>query len=384
MRKIVALLLAVLMLVSTAALLTSCFLKKEKGPEKTVMQISLNPELELILDEEGKVVTVNALNEEGNLIAASVSLVGKSAEEAAALTVSASEEMGFLVKGEANNISVSLSGDTAAAKKLYGSVKAEMEKALSAENIVATVEMSSAISKASLKLMLAECAPEVDTSDMSYTELVDALIVARAETAEIYSQELKKVYYESKFFALEQAEVEVILEHLNEIEKAAVEAANKLYVEAMEALETLRKECLIDEDSIYQLALRDFREQKIEYLSYRREVAEMEDGEITPEITARLNDCESALNAAEAALVSAGELANAQITMSKTALSTAHSALMTLVSLKASTYSTEIAAEQIIALRDFNTAFAAEYASALEAAENDWASMKVALTAPAE
>ncbi len=381
MKRIVALFLAALMLISTAALLSSC---GKKDPEKTVMQISLNPELELVLDEKGVVVTVNALNEEGNIIASTATLVGKSAEEAAALTVSLSEEMGFIAKGETNDISISFSGNADAAKKLYKSVKGEIERTLTAENITATVKQASAISKAGLKILLAECAPEVDTSDMSYTELVDALIVARAETAEIYSQELKKVYYESKLFALEQAEVEVILEHLNTLEKAALEAANATYVGTMETLEALRKSLLIDENSPYQVALREFRAAKVEYLNYRREVAEMEEGEITATTTAQLTEYETALNTAETALVAAGEAANLQITATKATLSTAYNALIALVSLKASTYSTEIAAERIVALSEFNAAFASEYAAALEAAENDWVSMKLALTETAE
>ena len=45
--------------------------KKEESnvkKETTVMSVSLNPEVEFILDENGVVLSANALNEEGNLI----------------------------------------------------------------------------------------------------------------------------------------------------------------------------------------------------------------------------------------------------------------------------------------------------------------------------
>ena len=48
--------------------------------EKRVMNMSINPSVEFVLDEEDKVITANALNEEGNLIIGAEDFVGKTAE----------------------------------------------------------------------------------------------------------------------------------------------------------------------------------------------------------------------------------------------------------------------------------------------------------------
>ena len=65
MKKILAIICSALMAFSAAAVFTACGKNEEAG---TVMNLSLNPAVEFILDVNGKVVSVNALNEEGNLI----------------------------------------------------------------------------------------------------------------------------------------------------------------------------------------------------------------------------------------------------------------------------------------------------------------------------
>ena len=92
----------------------------QKQDEKKIMQLSLNPEVEFVLDENDIVVSANATNEEGNLILSAQAFTGKSATEAAELFVQVSEETGFLVKGSVksgeNEIKVSFSGDAEEAK----------------------------------------------------------------------------------------------------------------------------------------------------------------------------------------------------------------------------------------------------------------------------
>ena len=64
---------------ASAFAFTGC--KKDEAGK--VMNVALNPEVEFVLDANDKVVTVNALNEEGNLVisaAAFENVEGKSAE----------------------------------------------------------------------------------------------------------------------------------------------------------------------------------------------------------------------------------------------------------------------------------------------------------------
>ena len=64
MKKFLSILFAFLVLVPCTYVLTAC------GGNKTekVMNVDLNPSLEFVLDKNDKVVTVNALNDDGNHI----------------------------------------------------------------------------------------------------------------------------------------------------------------------------------------------------------------------------------------------------------------------------------------------------------------------------
>ena len=253
------------------------------NPQKHIMNISINPSVEFVLDEEDKVITVNALNEEGNLIIGAESFVGKTAEEAARLFVEVSKETGFIVEGETslaeNKVSVAFSGEEETATQLYNQVKTKIESYLTAENVTVIVEQAAAITEEQLEKLVAECAPymeEAEVKALEYMELVETLYESRKETAEFYSQELKNAYYEAKAFVLEQAELETLKTKVSGVAQIALNAAYGVYSDVVEGIEKLRMQTLVNEDSAYQVALKNFREAKIAYLNYREEVAAME------------------------------------------------------------------------------------------------------------
>ena len=146
MKKITKITSALLALGMGGMMLVACAPDGDKSGDgqQKVMNISLNPQVEFVLDKDDKVITVNALNEEGNLIisaAAFENVEGKSAEEAAKLFVEVSTETGYLVSGTLsageNQLSISLSGDTEAAKELYDDVKAKMNEYLDSVDVTA-------------------------------------------------------------------------------------------------------------------------------------------------------------------------------------------------------------------------------------------------------
>ena len=83
-KKVIALASAALMLTMSVGAFSSCkFFKKDDDGQKTVMNVCLNPEVEFVLDGDNKVISVNAINEEGNLIISSeafADIEGKTAE----------------------------------------------------------------------------------------------------------------------------------------------------------------------------------------------------------------------------------------------------------------------------------------------------------------
>ncbi|MBQ7307054.1 MAG: hypothetical protein IJW82_00825 [Clostridia bacterium] len=272
-----------LVMSASAVPFAGCFESCGKTESKTVMNMSLNPEVEFVLDENDKVLSVNALNEEGNLIISAdafLNIKGKDADEAAKLFVQVSKETGFLIEGKVeageNEVKISLSGDAEQAEDLYNDVKEKVSSYLSSENITAAIEQTEAITKEKLEELVAKCNPYLEAAEvkaMEYEKLVDELVKSRQETAEMYSQELKNAYYEAKAFALEQAKLETLKAKVDPLKQIAITAVNTIYTNMVENIEAIRQEYLINEDSIYQKALADLRKAKAEYLNYRNYVA---------------------------------------------------------------------------------------------------------------
>ncbi len=394
MKKIISIMLAFALIFGCVAMLGSCKEEPPKEPvkEKTVMNISMNPEVEFVLDEEGKVISVNAVNEEGNLIISAAAFVGQDADAAAELFISVSKDMGFIVSGNAgvenNDINISISGDAEKAAELYNGIKEHVDTYLNKENITAAVKQAEAISREQLELLVAECAPYLEQAEikaLEYSQLVEEIYASRKETAEFYSQELKNAYYEAKAFALEQAEFEALKSHLGMAEQIAFDLANSAYVKTVEQLEALRMELLVNEDSVYQTLLKAFREEKTKYLAYREELAANEDAALTEEQLAALESMDEAVESAEAALISAGESANAQLdTMKATAEAMRDKAIAAIQSYSSlvSAHVDEISAKQLEAETAFFTEFETAYAQAIAGAQTEWNGMHDNLTKP--
>lgn len=104
------------------------------------MNVELNPQLEFVLDTDNKVVSVNALNDEGNKIILSATFVGLSAEDAVDKFLEIAKEDGYLITGsvnaEENQINISISGDS---KNLLKAVKDSAVNYLNSVNINADV-----------------------------------------------------------------------------------------------------------------------------------------------------------------------------------------------------------------------------------------------------
>ncbi len=389
MKKIFSILLCVALLVGAIATLVACDDTKKTDAPTTVMNLSLNPEVEFVLDGNDVVLSANALNEEGNMILASANFVGLSADAAAELFVSISRETGFIVKGNANiagnEIEIEISGDVKAAEELFNQVKTKVQTYLSAENITAKIEQVEAITKAELEKLVAECEPYLEMAEiqkLEYMQLVEKLYESRKETINMYSQEVKNAYYEAKAFALEQAELEVLKSKVTGIAQSMLEMAYNGYTTAVANIEQARLTHLVNEGSLYQQSLKAFREKKIEYLKYREEVAQMEPSQLTEAITNRLDLLEDAVDTAESALLAAGETGNDILDGLKTIATEAYNAVVNLIetsSVKLADHLTEVSEKQQAQKEQFFADFEANYANAIQSAKTNWEDMKTEL-----
>ena len=115
----------------------------EPVPAPTYMSIDINPSFGIEVDEDGVVVSVEALNEDAVIVLLDTDLVGKTVEEVFTTILSLAKELGYLK--EDGTVNVVMSNDTAAALQEEIATRVEnvlddVNALLSAENITINLE----------------------------------------------------------------------------------------------------------------------------------------------------------------------------------------------------------------------------------------------------
>lgn len=277
MKKLKYALMAGVLAVPCAFGLAGC---GDTEPEKQdkIMNVSLNPEIEFVLDENDKVVSVNALNDEGNFLIANANFSGKTAEEAVEIVIELSEENGFLVKGSqgTNNIEIAISGETA--DDLYNSVKNKASQVLSDLGITAQFEKLK-LNKEYLQGLVSECMKELTEAEvkaMSEEDLIDLIEESREETKTFYTQELKDLYYQIRANEVRKAEFAKIESVINASGSQSLSALFSVFAghldtaqQKMQNLVSTFETQFLNAESTYNQMMQTFVAKKKELLETR-------------------------------------------------------------------------------------------------------------------
>jgi hypothetical protein len=300
--------------------------------EKTgkVMNVSLNPEVEFVLDSNNKVVTVNALNDEGNYVISQVSFEGLTAEDAVDAFIKVSKDNGFLIQGSVsagdNQIEIEISGDEA--QKLYDKVKTSAQEKFNELQLTATTVFEK-IDKDYLKDVVEDCFLNLKESEIakkSEKELIDLIKQSREETKELLSQELKEFYYSDRAKAVQQARIQGFIDAVNESGNALltiglnqIQTLLNTFTSKYSEFKTEFVKKFLAEDSEYQVKMQDFIAKKKEILKQRLE------GIDTSALESQLEKVEDALEGIKDASMTA-------ISAVDSAISTALSSIETVIS----------------------------------------------------
>lgn len=381
MKKIISMLCMFAVVCSCAVFLSGC-----GDDEMTVMNVSLNPQVEFVLDDDDKVVSVSALNEEGNLIINGQVFVGKTAQEAVELFVSISTATGYIVSGDIstdeNQISISFSGDKKEAEKLYKSIKNNVQKFLEESGITATINKTADLGEDYLRAQVQKVMPYLEKAKinaMEYDELIENLEISRKETAEIYSQAIKDSYYQAKAYAVQTAKFEVIKQQLNSVTGVMLETALNTYKLATNAIETARNSYFLADNSIYQVAMSTLRQAKVDYLNYRNYVAGLEQNQVTTAITTQLDNYKSALELAEQNLETVYNQANNALDTANQQVNNSYNAVINIIqnlSININDYLSGKEGEINTAIETFTTDFEQNYKTLIDQSKANLDAMK--------
>lgn len=327
--KCLSLALCLCLLIGMALPLASCKKSEPTPPEGTYtrMTVDINPSVEFMVDDQNKVVSVTALNDDGSILIAGEAFVGKTPEEATRMVVSLATDAGYLVKGEihventdeSQKVEISVSGNSDYAKELAKNVKSDVEKYLKDNKITATVESVKAKTLDEMRKVVIEDGlfTEDEVKNMTEEQLYKALAAGRIETAQLLTAEMREAYYRAKDYKIsfveKQATADIIsgMEEANKAVMTLYSTALDTYSKSIEALDELRYSLLVDPESAYQKALASLRDAKEDLLKEKKLIFSVKDGDKTyAEISASFKLSEETYNKALKAVEDAGAAAN--------------------------------------------------------------------------
>lgn len=253
-------------------LLVGC--KKEQNT--SMVTISTNPEVSLVVDSKGVVVSVKGENDEGKTIVLNEELEGKTIEEAVEIIITNEKESGFLLSGkvgnEENQISIKVSANKEKFQaKIEGKVEDTIVEVCEELNIDETITKLEAYTKEELEKLAVKynCyLSDIEAAKMNYAELVNQVSLHHQEVKELVSVELENLYLSTKEYEWQFAEKEEVLEELDKLEekyqefKSTYRQIIEELKEVIVKLEETQFDLLVDPESDYQKKLNEYYDAK--------------------------------------------------------------------------------------------------------------------------
>lgn len=295
----------------TTVLFVSCSTPEAKPEEGSVtrMTVDINPSVEFMVDDENKIISVTALNDDGSILIVGEAFIGKTPEEAVDMMVKLASETGYLVHGNVeaseNTVKISVSGDSEYAKQLMNKVSEKADATLAQLDINGQVERIDALKIEELRQLALSTSlyTEEEIAAMDEKQLYKVLSVSRIETALLLTEEMRTAYYSAKEYKIsfaEREETAAIIKELGGIYNlthTTYKAALDVYSATITEIENFRYEMLISPDSEYQKTLTSLREAKVELLKQKNYTASLEeDGEEYASATVTLQMSEENYN----------------------------------------------------------------------------------------
>ncbi len=314
--------MAIVIMLSSLILISCDNVEPEEGIV-TRMTVDINPSVEFMVNDENKVVSVTALNDDGSILIVGESFIGKTPEEAVELMVSIAVETGYLVEGNIeaneNTVKISVSGETQYAEKLLKNVEKKASDTLKELDINGQIEKVEALNTEALRALALSTSlyTEEEIATMTDDQLYAVIAQGRVETALLLTEEMRNAYYSAKEYEIsfaEREEVAKVIESLGglyAITHSAYKTSLDLYSSAITKLDELRYDLLVSPESEYQKSLVKLREAKVDLLKQKTYVASLEvNGEEYVSATLTLQLSEESYDKALAAYEELGRQAN--------------------------------------------------------------------------
>ena len=326
MKKRIIGIFLLLTIVLSAFSFTSCSNAKPEENGVTRMTVDINPSVEFMIDDQNKIVSVTALNDDGSILIVGEAFVGKTPEEAVEMMVTLASDMGYLVQGNVeaseNTVKISVSGNSKYAEQLKKDIIEKASDTLKALDINGKVEKAEALKIDALRKMALSTSlyTEDEIAAMDEGQLYRVIAESRIETALLLTEEMRSAYYSAKEYKIsfasreETARIIKELGGLYNLTHTAYKTALDVYSAAITELDHFRYEMLVSPESEYQKSLAQLREAKVELLKQKNYTASLDiNGEEYASATVTLQLSEENYNRMLAAYEKIGTELNASL-----------------------------------------------------------------------
>ena len=268
--------------------------QNKEGTPTSLVKMSVNPELSMVLDENNVVLSISGDNEEGKMLLVDEKVVGKEVDEAIEYIINIENETGYLVSGEfvsePNKITIQISvNDENIKNSLNEVINKAIETTCDKLHIQETVEWAQDITHQNLVELAMKADPTLtseEASKLTNEQLLDIIKLYQIETAEIYSVELEELYNQIKDYELQFTETEFVnetIKSLGEIYKvftSTLQSSIDVLQGRIDAVNNIRYDKFVAPNSDYQKQIDEVNAKKEEVIKVRNEIANTEEDAI--------------------------------------------------------------------------------------------------------
>ena len=304
--------------------------KKVNAKEyNAIVQVDVNPSIQMVVDEENKVLSITGLNDEGKMIIYGEAIVGKNLDEALEIIVKIETDLGYLVEGsDDNKVTLTISANTEEiTNKIEEFSRNTLNKVLEETGVIATIETAKGYAEEELKLLAKELDPtltEEEINNFNYNDYVHVVQLYHLEVADLASVKLEEMYNEFKNYQISITEKEAVknaVNHLDIIYQGLIHTYNLAYDALNNAYTSMQDgyySQFIDPTSEYQKAWLELAELKQAYLDQRVVVANLTEEETDEKIFQEIQKLESLKREYEAKLAILESIEKASSTVYET------------------------------------------------------------------
>ncbi|MDY4214856.1 MAG: hypothetical protein SOX53_01425 [Candidatus Onthovivens sp.] len=277
--------------------------QNKEGTPTSLVKMSVNPELSMVLDENNVVLSISGDNEEGKMLLVDEKVVGKEVDEAIEYIINIENETGYLVSGEfvsePNKITIQISvNDENIKNSLNEVINKAIETTCDKLHIQETVEWAEDITHQNLVELAMKADPTLtseEASKLTNEQLLDIIKLYQIETAEIYSVELEELYNQIKDYELQFTETEFVNETIKSLGKiyeiftSTLQSSVNVLQDRIDDVNDIRYKTFVAPTSDYQKQIDEVNAKKEEVIAVRNEIANTEEDAIRKSKIAILN-----------------------------------------------------------------------------------------------